>query len=76
MVVKRLVVAFLNQLLLAIQSRFTRRARLETENLLFTRRSWTGFASILGSTVNVRDFKDCLGAVIFILIELIEDVGS
>jgi hypothetical protein len=31
---KRPMVAFLTQLLLAIRSRFTRRARLETENLL------------------------------------------
>ena len=34
MVVKRPMVAFLTQLLLAIRSRFTRRARLEAENLL------------------------------------------
>ena len=34
MVVKRPMVAFLSQLLLAIRSRFTRRARLEAENLL------------------------------------------
>jgi hypothetical protein len=31
---KRPLVAFLTQLLLAIRSRFTRRARLETENLI------------------------------------------
>jgi hypothetical protein len=31
---KRLMVAFLTKLLLAIRSRFTRRARLEAENLL------------------------------------------
>jgi hypothetical protein len=31
---KRSMVAFLTQLLLAIRSRFTRRARLEAENLL------------------------------------------
>jgi hypothetical protein len=31
---KRPMVAFLTQLLLAIRSRFTRRARLESENLL------------------------------------------
>jgi transposase InsO family protein len=34
MVMKRPMIAFLNQLLLAIRSRFTRRARLEAENLL------------------------------------------
>ena len=34
MVMKRPMVAFLNQLLLAITSRFTRRVRLEAENLL------------------------------------------
>ena len=34
MVMKRPMVAFLSQLLLAIRSRFTRRARLEAENLL------------------------------------------
>src|SRR5579863_8909572 len=34
MVMKRPMVAFLTQLLLAIRSRFTRRARLEAENLL------------------------------------------
>ena len=34
MVVKRPMVAFLTQLLLAIRSRFMRRARLEAENLL------------------------------------------
>src|SRR6266550_5066014 len=34
MVVKRPMVAFLSQLLLAIRSRFTRRAWLEAENLL------------------------------------------
>src|ERR1700720_882270 len=34
MVVKRPMVAFLSQLLLAIRARFTRRARLEAENLL------------------------------------------
>jgi hypothetical protein len=34
MVRKRLMVAFLTQLLLAIRSRFARRARLETENLI------------------------------------------
>jgi hypothetical protein len=34
MVVKRRMVAFLSQLLLAIRSQFTRRARLEAENLL------------------------------------------
>jgi hypothetical protein len=34
MVMKRPMVAFLTQLLLAIQSRFTRRARLEAEHLL------------------------------------------
>jgi hypothetical protein len=34
MVMKRPMVAFLTQLLLAIQSRFTRRARLEAENLI------------------------------------------
>ena len=34
MAVKRPMVAFLTQLLLAIQSRFTRRARLEAENLI------------------------------------------
>src|ERR1700687_4278020 len=34
MVMKRPMVTFLTQLLLAIQSRFTRRARLEAENLL------------------------------------------
>jgi hypothetical protein len=34
MVMKRPMVAFLSQLLLAIRSRFTRRARLEGENLL------------------------------------------
>ena len=34
MVVKRPMVAFLAELLLAIRSRFTRRARLEAENLL------------------------------------------
>ena len=33
MVIKRPMVAFLSQLLLAIRSRFTRRARLEAENL-------------------------------------------
>ena len=37
MVVKRPTVAFLSQLLLAIRSRFTRRARLEAENLLLRR---------------------------------------
>ena len=31
---KRPMVAFLTQLLLAVRSRFTRRARLEAENLL------------------------------------------
>jgi hypothetical protein len=31
---KRPMVAFLSQLLLALRSRFTRRARLEAENLL------------------------------------------
>jgi hypothetical protein len=34
MLVKRPMVALLSQLLLAIRSRFTRRARLEAENLL------------------------------------------
>jgi hypothetical protein len=34
MIVKRPMVAFLTQLLLAIRSQFTRRARLEAENLL------------------------------------------
>src|SRR6266403_456715 len=34
MVMKRPMVAFLSQMLLAIRSRFTRRARLEAENLL------------------------------------------
>ena len=34
MVMKRPMVAFLSQLLLTIRSRFTRRARLEAENLL------------------------------------------
>ncbi len=34
MVMKRPMVAFLTQLLLAIRSRFTRRARLEAENLI------------------------------------------
>jgi len=34
MVVKRPMVAFLTQLLLAIRSRFARRARLEAENLI------------------------------------------
>src|SRR5260370_26846159 len=34
MVMKRPMVAFLSQLLLAIRSRFTRRARLDAENLL------------------------------------------
>src|SRR6202158_3622466 len=34
MIVKRPMVTFLTQLLLAIRSRFTRRARLEAENLL------------------------------------------
>ena len=34
MVMKRPMAAFLTQLLLAIRSRFTRRARLEAENLL------------------------------------------
>jgi hypothetical protein len=34
MVMKRPMVTFLSQLLLAIRSRFTRRARLEAENLL------------------------------------------
>src|SRR6202035_386775 len=34
MAVKRPMVAFLSQLLLAIRSRFTRRARLEAENLI------------------------------------------
>jgi hypothetical protein len=34
MVMKRPMVAFLTQLLLTIRSRFTRRARLEAENLL------------------------------------------
>jgi hypothetical protein len=34
MVMKRPMVAILTQLLLAIRSRFTRRARLEAENLL------------------------------------------
>jgi len=34
MVMKRPMVAFLTQLLLGIRSRFTRRARLEAENLL------------------------------------------
>src|SRR6202140_3398699 len=34
MVMKRPMVAFLSQLLLAIRSRFTRRARLEAENLI------------------------------------------
>ena len=34
MVVKRPMVTFLTQLLLAIRSRFTRRARLEAKNLL------------------------------------------
>ena len=34
MVMKRPMVAFLSQLLLAIRSRFMRRARLEAENLL------------------------------------------
>ena len=34
MIVKRPMVAFLSQLLLAIRSRFTRRARLEAENLI------------------------------------------
>jgi len=34
MVMKRPMVAFLTQLLLAIRSRFSRRARLEAENLL------------------------------------------
>jgi hypothetical protein len=33
-VMKRPMVAFLTQLLLAIRSRFTRRARLEAENLI------------------------------------------
>jgi hypothetical protein len=34
MVMKRPMVAFLNQLLLVIRSWFTRRARLEVENLI------------------------------------------
>ena len=34
MVMKRPMVAFLTQLLLAIRSRFTRRARVEAENLI------------------------------------------
>ena len=34
MVMKRQMVAFLTQLLLGIRSRFTRRARLEVENLI------------------------------------------
>src|SRR3981189_2673722 len=38
MVMKRPMVAFLSQLLLAIRSLFTRRARLEAENLLWRRR--------------------------------------
>src|SRR6266446_4467116 len=38
MVMKRPMVAFLSQLLLAIRSQFTRRARLEAENLLLRQR--------------------------------------
>jgi hypothetical protein len=38
MIIKRPMVTFLTHLLLAIRSRFTRRARLETENLLLRQR--------------------------------------
>ena len=37
MAMKRPMVAFLTQLLLAVRLRFTRRARLEAENLLVSR---------------------------------------
>ena len=41
MVKRRPMVAFLSQLLLAIRSRFTRRTRLEAENLIANSRSAT-----------------------------------
>jgi hypothetical protein len=54
MVMKRPMVAFVIQLLLAMRSRFTRRARLEAENFILRQQAGSATAQITGARETVE----------------------
>src|ERR1700688_2008402 len=67
MVVKRPMVAFLSQLLLAIRARFTRRARLEAENLLLRQQAGSSTAQVPDARETVEHRSLAVGMAVSIV---------
>jgi hypothetical protein len=64
MVMKLPMVAFVTQLLLAIRSRFTRRARLEAENLILHQQLGSATAKVPGARETVEHRSLAVGMVV------------